>query len=287
MRWFAIMATGQWPITNRGRHGATNEHSPMINLLKRSRSLPYPLARFGACLRWVVTSSETHSVSYVAEPSASWAVAGVLQTLLDIPLSEALHHVSAIDHDQILGDGMRQAKKLHGARLPHDLPQGWGKHVFYYAMIRAACIRRVLELGTYHGFGTACLIAAMRNVSDEKGGEIVTVDHRECVPNFIPEDRAVNLRRISGDVSELARMDIGNPELCVWDVVNDPSLERNAYDDVVRRTPGLRFLCSNWHGSGVLFNLSVERGWRYLAVSVPSQGHWYPGALLGVAAITQ
>jgi hypothetical protein len=167
-----------------------------------------------------------------------------------------------------------------------DVRVGFGRREGWYALIRAMKPRVVVETGVHHGVGACVISAALRRNSEEGfPGRYVGTDIDPEAGRLLVDDYAASGTVIYGDsLDSLSRME-GPIDVFVNDSDHSASYERLEYECVASILSATSLILGdNSHVTSELREFSRISGRPFVFFKEEPDGHWYPGAGIGISA---
>src|SRR5262245_11569822 len=130
-------------------------------------ALPTSLKQWGRMLRWAFASKEHYNHTYHLHPVNRDYLASTVAVVTGLPLETVDGFVKELESDRGLSEMLR-ARALAGPdRHNSDAEPRYGCRLAWYALVRAARPKVVVETGVDRGLGTAVLAAAMKRNAEE------------------------------------------------------------------------------------------------------------------------
>jgi predicted O-methyltransferase YrrM len=160
-----------------------------------------------------------------------------------------------------------------------------GRRIGWYQLVRITKPRVVLETGVHQGVGalTICL-ALKRNALEGHPGRYIGTDINPQAGALISKlDFDFAEVKIGDSIESIENLDC-EVDLYISDSDHTAGYEKLELLAVEKKlAKGGLVLSDNAHATDVLEEWSVERGRRFNFFSESPEGHWYPGAGIGIS----
>ena len=251
---------------------------------RRKLARNYFRPQFKQLNRWLAESNEDTNFTYDLESTNQNYLAAFVAHIVERPLDDVLGYFHEILSDEKLAahiaDRTRQASIGNA-----DATARFGRRIGWYAFVRAAKPKIVVETGIDKGLGSCVLSAAlMRNASESQPGKYYGTDIDPHAGWLFSAPYTDYGEILYGDSLEsLAKLD-GSIDLFINDSDHSSDYERREYESIVEKlSPKAILIGDNAHVSGELFDFACRSGRRFLYFQEKPADHWYPGAGLGCA----
>ncbi|HEX2770947.1 MAG TPA: class I SAM-dependent methyltransferase, partial [Micromonosporaceae bacterium] len=127
--------------------------------------------------RWLFTSREHHNYTYDLTALSREHLAWFVSVVCDVPVKQVRTYFAELDTDDALRRHIEQATAASARRGLADRRVRYARRIGWYALVRAARPRHVVETGVDKGLGTCVLAAALlRNAAEGNPGRVTSLD---------------------------------------------------------------------------------------------------------------
>ncbi|RKN49508.1 O-methyltransferase [Micromonospora endolithica] len=261
--------------------------APVAAFPKRLRTIArYDAKVLRSSVRWLVKSREHHNYTYDLTPLSRNHLAWFVSVICDIPVKQVRAYLDEIESDDTLRQHLLAAIAESDRRRLADKEIRYARRIGWYAIVRAARPKHVVETGVDKGLGSVVLAAALlRNAAEGHPGRVTSLDinpEAGYLARVAPWSEVVDL--VIGDsLASIAALD--RPvDLFLHDSDHRTAHERREFDAVEPKlAPGAILLTDNVTITNVLAQHAESTGRRFLAFRETPANHWYPGDGIGVA----
>jgi predicted O-methyltransferase YrrM len=255
---------------------------PLSNPQDWEQRLELAFVYYGKPLRqifeWLLASSETSNFSFQLGAINTNYLASLVSVVTSFPVSVIKGYFSELIEDRVLEAHLKGLNRA-------EVDKGFGRRLGWYAFVRAKKPRLVIETGVDKGVGSCVLCAAlMRNAGEQAPGRYLGTDINPHAGQFFRGPYAEFGEILYGDSLEsLSRLN--QPiDFFINDSDHSAEYERKEYDLLQNMfTHDAYILGDNAHTNDELFKFAERTGRRFLFCEEKPEGHWYPGAGVGVA----
>ncbi len=255
---------------------------PQIRVLRSYGVSPLTAPRL--FLRFAFLNRETSNFTYDIS-NEDELVAFVANSL-----GESSDHIGAflseIAHDTGFTQSLTARLTTHRGTNPRPL---FGRRLGWYAFVRAAKPRLVVETGTADGLGTALLARALqRNEAEGRGGRLISFDIDPAAGWLLTDELRQTARIIIGDAAECMAGELGGErvDLFIHDSLHTYEHEKRELEIALEHAaPTIVLISDNAHTTTALRDVATLAGGRYSFFRERPVGHFYPGAGIGLAIV--
>lgn len=259
-----------------------NEAARLVTLLPRLRAVGTHNVRvLRSSARWLLTSREHTNWTYDLTPlnreHLAWFVANLVETSVD----RVRGYLDEIEQDRELQAHIQYVSASSTRRGLADREVRYGRRIGWYALVRCLRPQHVVETGTDKGLGSVVLAAALlRNGK----GRLTTIDINPNAGYLIAgRYSSVVDFRIGDSVAVLKGLDTGI-DVFLHDSDHSAEYEAAEFAAITERLEaGALIMSDNAHATNVLSGWSERQGRRFQFFGERPEGHWYPGAGIGVS----
>jgi len=162
---------------------------------------------------------------------------------------------------------------------------GFGRRLGWYAIVRIAKPRIVIETGVHRGLGAAVLCAALkRNAEEGHEGRYYGTDINTGAGDLLLDPWRQFGEILYGDSIASLEAFRGQVDLFINDSDHSAEYEYREYRTILPKLSDRAILLAdNAHVSESLRRFSEEEGRKYLFFREEPREHWYPGGGIGVS----
>lgn len=233
---------------------------------------------------WFENSREMDNFTYQLSDLNEHQLAGIIDVVTDCGIEQAQAYFAELKSDTALVEHVNRMTQQSALRSRADLNQGYGRRLGWYAFIRATKPRIVVETGVDKGLGS-CVIASaiLRNRAEGFEGSYYGTDINPQAGYLFTGPYASAGKILYGDsIASLSQLN-EKIDLFINDSDHSQSYEAEEYK-IIHSKLNYRaiILGDNAHCSSSLFNYAVENKKKFMFFSEKPQGHFYPGAGIGI-----
>ncbi|ABC22244.1 hypothetical protein F11_07450 [Rhodospirillum rubrum F11] len=246
-------------------------------------ALSYYDQKIGNLFRWATKSVEGDNYTYQLTERNRRHLAHFVSVVTGHPESEISAYIEEINDDGALRAHF--ATVMQGRQGPMDIGFHPGRRMGWYAIVRALKPKIVVETGVARGHGSLTLAAAiLRNRAEGHAGRYVGTDINPEAGMLFCGDYAQAGTILYGDSLESLWAFNEKIDLFINDSDHSASYESEEYDLIESKlAENALILGDNAHATDALLEFSRRTGRNFLFFREDPQGHWYPGAGIGVA----
>ena len=238
-----------------------------------------------AIFHWLKHSREDTNFTYELTRLNRQQLAGLIAVVTGKTITEIEGYFSELDGDEAL--------RRHVLRRTADSPQAaqsdpharYGRRLGWYALVRAAKPRVVVETGVDKGLG-ACVLASALLVNRAEGhpgayygtdinpaaGYLFTAPYTDC-GRILYGDSIASLQTLTEPI-----------DFFVNDSDHSAEYEGREYEAVRGKlSEHALILGDNAHVTDKLYFFAAETNRQYVFFDEKPKDHWYPGASIGIA----
>ena len=252
-------------------------------ILRTRYAFSYYKKPLKSILKWAVADTENHNFLYPLTSLNMQYLMHFLSNSFDVSYETVQVYLDEILNDDILTKDLLNRMRLN--RSPKDTFPYFGRRLGWYVIARILKPKIIFESGVFEGLGAIALISALKRNSIEgfpgkyigtditmgSGGLLSKIDHE--FGKIIISDTALVINGLSEKI-DLFISDGDHSSEFEWNELNALSnkLSQKSY-----------VLSDNSHTSGVLAEWSVQNNRKFLFFKEEPDGHWYPGAGIGIS----
>ncbi len=234
---------------------------------------------------WTFRSREHYNYSYDLQPRNLDYLAAFISVVTCVPFADTRNYVREVENDQQLKDHVVRLNTATKERYVADPVARFGRRLGWYAMVRAAKPRLVVETGVDKGLGS-CVIAAalMRNTKEGRHGQLIGLDINPEAGYLLagPYDKYGKI--VYGD--SLASIQAITEPVDFFIHDSDHSVEHEARELRAidsKLSPNALVVSDNAERTSELLQFAQKTGRQFLFFAEKPKNHWWPGEGIGVA----
>src|SRR6266404_7434724 len=132
---------------------------------------------FGRAVKWTFQSREHYNYSYDLEPLNVDHLASFISVITGESFAKTRGYIAEIENDNHLKEHVVRLNASAKEKFVADREARFGRRMGWYALIRAAKPKLVVETGVDKGLGSVVIAAAlMRNATEGRPGELIGLD---------------------------------------------------------------------------------------------------------------
>ncbi|MCB0335264.1 MAG: class I SAM-dependent methyltransferase [Bdellovibrionales bacterium] len=235
--------------------------------------------------RWLFRSKEIDNFTYdITEQNKNY-LSALVSTVAQIPVSQARGYLEEINADQML--------KAHIKAILRQSPDGqlmdetihYGRRIGWYALARARKPRVIVETGVHKGFGACVLCAALKKNAEEGfRGQYIGIDIDPTAGILLQDPYREMGEIMYGDAIQTIQKLTLPIDFYINDSDHSADYEMDEYHAIASKlTQDSIILGDNAHVTDKLFHFAQESERKFAFFPEIPQGHWYPGAGIGIA----
>ncbi len=240
-----------------------------------------------AYLGWLFTSREETNFTYDLTEMNLKYLANALSLVTGHAPQQARAYIDELLHDEDLRAHILKRVKESPFRSVSDDQVRYAKRLGWYAIVRLAKPKIVVETGVDKGLGSVVLCKAlMRNAAEGHPGRFIGTDINPAAGWMLTEPYTqVGEIRVGDSIETLKKM---TEQIDIFINDSDHSVEYEAreYDVIVDKlAPGAIILGDNAHDNTSLSDFSLKHGRAFLFFREDPERHWYRGGGIGFSFI--
>lgn len=213
-------------------------------------------------------------------------LARFLGSALDVPAARARTYVDELERDDEL---RRDLEAKLRSRADRSDRVAYGRRLGWYAAVRIAKPRLVVETGTHDGLGSAVLLRALEeNAAEGADGTLSSFDVSPNAGWLVDGPLRERLAFQYGDTRELLGEVLGDRtvDFFIHDSLHTYEHETFELEEIWPRIrPGAVLISDNAHGGTAFADFCARHGLEFRFFRERPAGHPYPGAGIGLAVV--
>jgi len=241
-----------------------------------------PVCNFAS---WLFTSKEHTNFTYDLTDLNKRYLAAFVSQVAGVDYVRASKYIAELDQDSSIRAHIRQATESSKERRFADADPEFGRRLGWYAIVRSAKPRVVVETGVDKGLGSCVLACAlMRNSEEGHPGRYYGTDINPSAGYLFQEPYADFGEILYGDSIDSLRDLDGPIDVFIHDSDHSADYEAREYSAVQDKLSESAVVISdNAHATGELLRFSRRTGRQFLFFKEQPDRHWYPGGGIGAA----
>ncbi len=257
----------------------------LIFLFRCKYGLTYARRPVKLFLKWLFTSNEYTNFTYSIGETNKYYLAAFVAHITDIEFGDAMHYLRELEHNNELRTHIEHAMSQNSKGLYSAPDIYYGRRLGWYAIVRAAKPKVVVETGVDKGLGSCVLAEAIRrNQQEGHPGYYYGTDINPD-SGFLFGDAYKEYGQILyGDsITSLSAFD-KTIDLFINDSDHSADYEAREYRLIEDKlSENAIVLGDNAHVTDALVMFAWSTGRRFLYFDEWPEDHWYPGAGIGAA----
>lgn len=233
--------------------------------------------------RWVGQDKETSNFYYKLTTHNRDQLAQLIASVSSESYDKIVGYFDELEGDFELRNHLE--RMLRRSEYGKDIEIEYGRRLGWYAFVRVLKPRVVVETGVDHGVGSCVLASALlRNIAEGHPGKYYGTDNRtEAGQLFSGEYASVGKILYDDSITSLKSLD-EKIDLFVNDSDHSGEYEYQEYLTIADKLSDRGFILGdNAHATDSLSRFSREQSRKFVFFAEKPEGHWYPGAGVGVS----
>lgn len=237
---------------------------------------------------WTFRSREAGNFTYDLTTLNKSYLASFVSAVAGCRIQEAESYLAEVESDAALRDHIANETARSTFRHEADASVLFGRRLGWYAFVRAKKPRLVIETGVDKGLGSCLLCAAlMKNASEGSLGRYIGTDINPGAGYLLTPPYSDVGEIVYGDSLDSLRVLCSEGvtiDLFINDSDHSAAYEAREYAQIDKNlSPDAIILGDNSHHTGELWKHARATGRTFLFFHEEPEGHWYPGAGIGIA----
>ncbi len=238
-------------------------------------------------ITWLFKSREITNFTYDLTPANERYLASLLADITGTDFEQVFDYMTEVANDQALQNHILSMTSKSDLAFIADQEVRFARRLGWYALIRIVKPKVVIETGVDKGLGACLITSALAKNSDEGSpGEYFGTDINPEAGYLLSGKYAEFGRILYGDsIEQLEQLHVPI-DLFINDSDHSSEYEAKEYDVVADKlSPNAIILGDNAHRTDKLLEFSLKRGRRFIYFQEEPNGHWYPGAGIGISFV--
>ncbi len=241
--------------------------------------------RYRLIRSWLRTSNEVSNFTYPLKRSNLLYLAQCVSVVTGRPVTEIRSYIDEITEDQALKRLVIETTRKSPYRDAADERCEFGRRIGWYAITRATKPKVVVETGVDKGLGALALCRALKkNAEEGHQGRYFGTDIQEDAGYLLAEPYQTLGKILVGDsIASLTQLQ-ETIDLFINDSDHSAEYEYREYQVIKGKlSENAIILGDNAHATDALSRFSLENQRNFLFFKEEPEGHWYPGAGIGIS----
>lgn len=250
---------------------------------RRAIAMSYYREKLALIDKWVLQDKETSNFYYNLTPLNRDQLAQMIASVTGETCDKIVRYFDELENDTELRGHLE--KVLRGTQYGKDIEIEYSRRLGWYAFVRVLKPRVVVETGVDHGVGSCVLASALlRNIEEGDAGKYYGTDIRtEAGQLFAGKYASVGKILYDDSITSLKKLE-EKIDLFVNDSDHSGEYEYQEYLTIEgKMADGGIILGDNAHVTDSLSRFSREHGRKFIFFAEKPEGHWYPGAGIGIS----
>lgn len=232
---------------------------------------------------WVPRDTESSNFYYRLTTLNRDHLAQLISSLTGTRYQKIVQYFEELEGDAELRNHLE--KSLKGTHYGKDIEIEYGRRLGWYAFVRVFKPKVIVETGVDHGVGSCVLASALlRNIAEGHEGKYYGTEIRpEAGQLFCGKYAATGKILYDDSITSLMKLD-EKIDLFVNDSDHSAEYEYREYVTIAEKlSEKAVILGDNSHVTDSLSRFSREQNRKFIFFSEKPEGHWYPGAGIGIS----
>lgn len=233
--------------------------------------------------KWAGQDKETSNFYYKLTPLNRDQLAQLIASVTSESYEKILSYFEELEGDFELRNHLDRT--LRGTEYGKDIEIEYARRLGWYAFVRVLKPRVIVETGIDHGVGSCVLASALlRNIAEGHPGKYYGTDIR-TVAGQLFNGKYASVGKILYDdsITSLKSLD-EKIDLFINDSDHSGEYEYREYLTIADKLSDRAFILGdNAHATDSLSRFSREQHRKFVFFAEKPEGHWYPGAGVGVS----
>lgn len=236
-------------------------------------------------VRWLFTSREMSNFTYDLTDSNKRYLSSFVSEVTGVDRKTILGYINEITENKDLPRHITEITEKSSMNFMADSYQLYGRRIGWYAFVRAAKPKVVVETGVDKGLGSLILTSAlMKNAEEGFEGFYYGTELDTRLGYLLTEPYSKYGKILYGDSIESLKKFQGKIDLFINDSDHSAEYEAAEYQTVHSiLSDNAIVLGDNAHITDKLLDYAEQSGKKFLFFKEVPKDHWYPGAGIGVA----
>jgi len=234
---------------------------------------------------WMIHSNECDNFNYdLAELNRDY-LASFIAVVADSDVAKVRGYFDELLSDTALKDHIARMTLSSEDRYVADQRAKYARRLGWYALVRILKPKLVIETGIDKGLGSCVLAAALlRNVAEGFPGSMIGTDINPRAGYLLNPPYTQVAKVMYGDSITSLQTLPGPIDLFINDSDHSADYEAREYGIIDSKlSKNALIIGDNAHSNNKLMTFALQTNRRFLYFQEKPEGHWYPGAGIGVA----
>ena len=234
---------------------------------------------------WLFRSKEFTNFTYDLSDLNKRYLISLIASIMGRSFQEIAQYLAEVENDLALRTHIETAIKLSDERFFADLDVHYGRRLGWYALVRVAKPRIVVETGIDKGLGSCVLTSALiKNAQEGFLGHYYGTDINPSAGYLLSGIYGEYGEILYGDsIHSLERLN-ETIDLFINDSDHSADYEEKEYEIIANKLGSNAIVISdNSHYTDKLLDFALATNRRFVFFQEKPLKHWYPGAGIGIA----
>lgn len=259
---------------------------PLVLVIYRAREAArYHWRTLLDIVMWLVKSNETTNYTYDLETSNVRHLAGLISYVLDLNHATVMGYFNELQQNDDLRQHIVDETKRSDLALIADEEARFGRRIGWYAFVRAAKPKVIVETGVDKGLGACILTAAlMKNREEGYEGRYFGTDINPAAGYLFTGIYAECGQILYGDSIESLSNFEHTIDLFINDSDHSAEYEAQEYVTIAPKLSDKAIILGdNSDVTDKLLNFSLETDRSFVFFAEKPSKHWFPGGGIGIS----
>jgi Methyltransferase domain len=263
---------------------------PVLRIPKRALyAMSYYNKKYFQIIKWSIKSRETDNYTYELTETNIYYLAQMISVVTQVDSRKIIDYINEARNnkqlkDHILGEIMKSPSREYA-----DLRVDFGRRLGWYAFARAIKPKIIVETGVDKGMGSVLLCSALlKNKEEGFTGQYFGTDINPKAGYLLNGIYSEFGKILYGDSLQTLAQFNEKIDLFINDSDHSANYEYQEYLTVRDKiSENAILLGDNSHVSDKLAVFSTETNRNFLFFREEPNGHWYPGAGIGISFMSR
>jgi len=254
-------------------------------LLRAKTAFAYFMSPLKELILWLFQSKEFTNFTYDLSDLNKRYLISLIASTMGRSFQEIASYIAEVENDLELQTHIEAATRISDERFFADADVRYGRRLGWYALVRVAKPKIVVETGIDKGLGSCVLTSALiKNAQEGYPGHYYGTDINPSAGYLLSGIYSDYGEILYGDsVKSLERLN-ETIDLFVNDSDHSADYEEQEYKTIESKLdPDAIVLSDNSHCTDRLLDFALSTNRRFVFFQEKPLKHWYPGAGIGIA----
>ncbi len=255
-------------------------------LYRRAFAMSYYSSEMKFIKRWAWMDTENSNFYYKLTQLNMDQLAQTICSITSKSYEEVYGYFDELESDEELRQHLKNG--LVSSTYGRDIQIHYGRRIGWYALVRCLKPKVIIETGVDHGVGSCVLTSALiRNHSEGYDGKYYGTDNNPEAGQLLRGKYAAVGEILYGD-SITSLKNFSDPiDFFINDSDHSAEYEYDEYETIKNNlAKNSIILGDNSHVTNKLSKFSRVNNRKFIFFSEKPEGHWYPGAGIGISFLS-